>query len=84
MKPVYITYSRGIQTQPLDEHTSDTEADPDRRDRQSGRETEDELRKRLEAEFELERERLEREIRAEEEAKRIDENKVVGESRNST
>ena len=84
MKPVYITYSRGIQTQPLDEHASDTETDPDRRDRQSGRETEDELRKRLEAEFEVERERLEREIRAEEEAKRIDENKVVGESRDST
>lgn len=49
----------------------------DQRDDQSGRETQEELRRRLEAEFEMEKEQLEREIRAEEEAKRNEERKIV-------
>jgi hypothetical protein len=48
---------------------------------QAGRETEDDLRKRLEAEFELEKERLERQIQeiVEEEKRREEKLRVIGE-----
>lgn len=46
-----------------------------------GRETEDDLRKRLEAEFEVEKERLERQIQEmeDEERKREEKLRVIGE-----
>lgn len=48
---------------------------------QAGRETEDDLRRRLEAEFEVEKERLERQIQeiVEEEKRREEKLRVVGE-----
>lgn len=75
-----VTYSRGVQTainpSPLDEDVSA----PDQSSNQAGRETEDELRKRLEAEFEVEKERLERQIQeiVEEERKREDKLRIIG------
>lgn len=44
----------------------------------NGRETEGQMRARLQAEFEVEKERLEREIRAEEDQRRIDEARIIG------
>ncbi len=50
----------------------------DQRVAQNGRETEDELRKRLEAEFEVEKQRIEREIRREVEEKQKFEQRIIG------
>lgn len=77
MQPNYITYSRGIQTSAVSIGSDDDDQGQD--GNQAGRETEEELRKRIEAEFEVEKERLEREIRAEEEAKRLEAATVIGE-----
>ena len=76
-----VTYSRGVQTaidpSPLDDDVAVTDQTPN----QAGRETEDELRKRLEAEFEVEKERLERQIQeiVEEERRREDKLRIIGE-----
>lgn len=74
-----ITYSRGIQTTSTSIGSESDEVDPDR-DIQSGRETEAEMRQRLQAEFEAERDRLERAIREEEEQRRRDEARITGAS----
>ncbi len=74
-----VTYSRGTQTQtPLSR--SPSHEDGLEGGTQVGRETKDALRRRLEAEFEVEKERLEKEIRMEEgERIRID-RLIVGRS----
>lgn len=53
---------------------------PDQAVNQAGRETEDDLRRRLEAEFQVEKERLERQIQeiVEEERRREDKLRVIG------
>ena len=74
-----ITYSRGVQT--ASSHAMSRSAsldEDDQREDQIGRETEDDLRRRLEAEFEVEKQRLEREIRREEEERQKLEQRVIG------
>jgi len=72
-----ITYSRGVQT--ASSHAmSRSASEDDQREDQIGWETEDDLRRRLEAEFEVEKQRLEREIRREEEERQKLEQKVIG------
>jgi hypothetical protein len=71
-----VTYSRGVQTV----HQTDSDAVPDQAVDQAGRETEDDLRRRLEAEFEVEKEKLERQIQeiVDEEKRREEKLRVIG------
>ncbi len=108
LQPVYITYSRGIQTTyasssssersssppPSETGEDDHEADPKKSHRRSrkhsknvpdaleaGSETIEQMKARMEAEWEAEKERLEKEIREEEALKRKEEMSVLGECR---
>jgi dynein intermediate chain len=80
MQTERVTYSRGVQTA-SDPNPQDEEETPDQTTNQAGRETEDDLRKRLEAEFEVEKEKLERQMQeiVEEERKREEKLRVIGE-----
>lgn len=82
-----VTYSRGVQTLDLPTESDEPPADRQQEINQAGRETEEDLRKRLEAEFEIEKERLEKQIQelVEEEKKRSKQVQVKGSySRNSS
>ncbi|KAJ9105836.1 hypothetical protein QFC19_003406 [Naganishia cerealis] len=57
-----ITYSRGVQTFDLSTESDQESTERDQEINQAGRETEEELRKRLESEFDIEKEKLERQI----------------------